>query len=155
MVTTQRRAAAKKNMETQTESMNVHAAVQVSGCGECLALSLLQEGSRDTTCVRCEQVEDLLSLAVELKEEVERLRSMWDSGKGLTGGVELCHPYRKGVGEMLLRQWGIICCLTVRWEGVASEPARDGNKSLFGATSRLPLGLSHLPRCPYIAGMRP
>ena len=60
-------------METQTESMNVHAAVQVSGCGECLALSLLQEGSRDTTCVWwCEQVDDLLSLVVELKEEVER-----------------------------------------------------------------------------------
>ena len=73
MVTTQRRAAAKKNMETQTESMNVHALVQVSGCGECLALSLLQEGSRDTTCVWwCEQVDDLLSLVVELKEEVER-----------------------------------------------------------------------------------
>jgi len=27
-------------MGTQTESMNVHAAVQISGCGECLALSL-------------------------------------------------------------------------------------------------------------------
>ena len=63
--------------------MNVHAAVQVSGCGECLALSLLQEGSRDTTCVRCEQVEDLLSLVVELMGEVERLRSIWDCGKGI------------------------------------------------------------------------
>ena len=69
-------------METQTESMNVHAAVQVSGCGECLVLSLLQEGSQDTTCVQCEQVEDLLSLVVELKEEVEKLRSIWDCGKG-------------------------------------------------------------------------
>ena len=58
--------------------MNVHAAVQVSGCGECLALSLLQEGSRDTTCVQCEQVGALLSLVVELKEEVKRLRSIWD-----------------------------------------------------------------------------
>ena len=72
-------------METQTESMNVHAAVQVSGCGECLVLSLVQEGSRDTTCVRCEQVEDLLSLVVELKGEVGRLRSIWDCGKGIDG----------------------------------------------------------------------
>ena len=66
MVTTLRRAAAKRGVETQTESMNVHAAVEVSGCRECLALSLLQEGSRDTTCVRCEQVDNLLSLVVEL-----------------------------------------------------------------------------------------
>jgi len=57
-----------------TESMNVHAAVQVSGCRECLALSLLQEGSRDNICVQCEKVDDLLNLVVELKEEVERSR---------------------------------------------------------------------------------
>ena len=55
---------------------------------------------------------------------------------------------------MLLRQWGIICCLTVRWEGETSKTARGGNKSLFGVRSGLPLSLSHLPRCPYITGMR-
>ena len=38
-----------------------------------MSLLLLQEGDRDTTCVRCEQVEDLLSMVAELKEEVERL----------------------------------------------------------------------------------
>lgn len=76
MVSTRRRAVAKRNVETQTESMNVHAAVHVSGCGECLALSLLQEGSRDTTFVRCQQADDLPSLLVELKEEVERPRSL-------------------------------------------------------------------------------
>ena len=70
-------------METQTEGMNVHAAVQVSGCGECPALPVLQDSSRDTTCVRCEQVGDLLSLVEELKEEVERLRSIRDCGKGI------------------------------------------------------------------------
>ena len=69
-------------METQTESTYVHAAVQVSGCGECLALSLLQEGIWDTTCVQCEQVGALLSLVVELKEEVEKLRSIWSCEKG-------------------------------------------------------------------------
>ena len=63
--------------------MNVYIAVQVSGCGECLVLSLLQEGSQDTTCVQCEQVEDLLSLVVEVKWEVESLRSIWHCGKGI------------------------------------------------------------------------
>ena len=72
----------------------------------------------------------------------------------MVGGAALGRPYRKGVGEMLFRQWGIICCLAVRWERVTSKTARDGNKSLLGATSGLPLSLSHLPRCPYITGMR-
>ena len=49
-----------------------------SGCRKCLVLSLLQEGSRGTASVRWEQVDDLLSLVVELKEEVKRLRSIWD-----------------------------------------------------------------------------
>jgi len=71
----------------------------------------------------------------------------------LTSKVALCHPYRKGAGEMLLKQWGIICCLTVRWDGVTSKTVRFGKKSLFGATSGLPLSLSHLPRYPYITGM--
>ena len=47
------------------------------------SLSPLQEGSRDTACVRCEQVGDLLSLVLELKEEAERLRSIRDCGKGI------------------------------------------------------------------------
>ncbi|PKU47384.1 hypothetical protein llap_2286 [Limosa lapponica baueri] len=34
------------------------------------------EGSGDNTCVRCEQVNDLLSLVAQLKDEVERLRSI-------------------------------------------------------------------------------
>ena len=63
--------------------MIAHAVVQVSGCRECLVLSLLQEGSWDTTRVQCEQVDDLLSLVMELKEEVESLTSIWVCGKGI------------------------------------------------------------------------
>jgi len=33
---------------------------------------------QDFTCVRCEQVDDLLSMMAALKEEVERLRSFRD-----------------------------------------------------------------------------
>ena len=33
-------------------------------------------------------------------------------GRGLIGGVTVCHPYRKDAGEMLLKQWGIIYCLS-------------------------------------------
>jgi len=61
---------------TQTEAPCKNAGVQVSGCRECLSLALVPEDSRDNGCVRCEQVNDLLSLVAELKEEVERLRSI-------------------------------------------------------------------------------
>ena len=34
------------------------------------------KGGRDSTCKRCEQWDDLLSMVVELKEEVEKLRGI-------------------------------------------------------------------------------
>jgi len=63
---------------TQTEVPHKHTAVQVSGCRECLSLALVPEDSRDNGCVQCDQVNDLLSLVAELKDEVERLRSIWE-----------------------------------------------------------------------------
>ncbi|KFP05974.1 hypothetical protein N300_12226, partial [Calypte anna] len=63
-------------VSTQTEPLKMDAAVQASGCAECLSLELTSE---DSVCVRCEQVNDLLYMVAELKEEVERLRSIRDS----------------------------------------------------------------------------
>ena len=56
---------------TQTETLPKNVAVQVSGCWECLSLVLPGEGGRNSSCVRCQQVGDLLSMVAELKEEVE------------------------------------------------------------------------------------
>ena len=42
----------------------------------CLNLLLLEKGGRDSTCVRYEQVDELLSMVAALKEEVDRLRSI-------------------------------------------------------------------------------
>jgi len=78
MVSTRGKAVARSSVGTQTEVPHKHAAVQVSGCRECLSLALVPEDSSDNCCVRCEQVNDLLSLVAELKEEVERLRSIWE-----------------------------------------------------------------------------
>lgn len=47
----------------------------ISGC-ECQSLVLAVQGSRDNSCIRCDQVNDLLSLVADLKEEVGRLRSV-------------------------------------------------------------------------------
>ena len=71
-----RKAAAKKNVETQTEVPKQDASVQVSGCSECQSPALVVLGEGDSTCVRCGHVNDLLSLVVDLKEEVERLRNI-------------------------------------------------------------------------------
>ena len=76
MVSTQVKSTTRKNVVIQMELPRKHAAVQVPGCRECLSLSILPEGSSDSTCVCCDQLDDLLSLVVELKEEVEILRSI-------------------------------------------------------------------------------
>jgi len=76
MVTTRGKALARRGVGIQTEAPRKNAGVQVSGCRECLSLALVPVNSRDNCCVRCEQVNDLLSLLAELKEEVERLRSI-------------------------------------------------------------------------------
>ncbi|XP_054044411.1 uncharacterized protein LOC128904316 isoform X1 [Rissa tridactyla] len=76
MVATRSKAAVKKTVGTQTEAPHEHMGVQASGCRVCRSLAVATEGSGDNTCVRCEQVNDLLVLVAELKAEVERLRSI-------------------------------------------------------------------------------
>lgn len=60
---------------TQKECPHKNLVGQLSGFSECLSLLLPVKGSRNSTCVKCEQVSDLVSMVVELKEKVERLRS--------------------------------------------------------------------------------
>jgi len=67
MVSTRLKAIARKSVGTQMEVPHKCTAVQVSGCRECLRLALVLEGSRDSSCVWCEQVSDLLILVAELK----------------------------------------------------------------------------------------
>ena len=76
MVSTRHRACPKKTVATQTVDLPRNVMVQDSGCRECLNLLLLREDGKDTTCMRCEQVDELLSLVVELREKVERLRTI-------------------------------------------------------------------------------
>ena len=76
MVDTRQRILSRKSVATQTDCPLRDVAVQVSGCMECLSLLLPSEGGRGTVCVRCEQVDGLVRLVAELKEEVERLRAI-------------------------------------------------------------------------------
>ena len=79
--TRKRRAVAKKSVATQTEIPKQHASVQVAGCNECQSLALEVPGDGGNACVRCDQINDLLSLVACLREEVERLRAIKDCEK--------------------------------------------------------------------------
>ncbi|KAK4810652.1 hypothetical protein QYF61_007389 [Mycteria americana] len=72
---------ARVDVATQMELPQKHAATQVSGCRECQGLSLFMDGSSEDSCVRCDQVDDLLCMVAELQEEVERLRSIREAEK--------------------------------------------------------------------------
>jgi len=74
-------ALTRMDVATQTELPRKHAAIQVSGCRECQSLSLVTDVSGENSGVRCDWVDDLLSLVAELREEVERLRSIRESEK--------------------------------------------------------------------------
>ena len=85
MVSTHAKAVARRSVGTQMEVPHKHTAVQVFGCRECLSLALVLEDSRDNSCVRCNQVNDLLSLVAELKGLIERLRSIRDCESKIEG----------------------------------------------------------------------
>ncbi|KAK4832349.1 hypothetical protein QYF61_021878 [Mycteria americana] len=72
-----------------------HAATQVSGCRECLGISLFTHGSRADSCVRCDQVDDLLCMVAELREEVERLRSIREAEKEIDWWCQALPPLRQ------------------------------------------------------------
>ncbi|KAJ7412505.1 hypothetical protein WISP_96256 [Willisornis vidua] len=70
-----------RSVSTQTLPSKEDTATQTSGCEECLSLPLVPENGMGGTCVRCEQVNDLLCLVAELKEEVQRLKCIRESEK--------------------------------------------------------------------------
>lgn len=62
MVSTRQWVCPTKTAVAQVEALPKNVVVQVSSCRECLILLLPIEGSRDSTCVKCEKVEVLLSV---------------------------------------------------------------------------------------------
>ena len=97
MVSTCGKAVTRRSVGTQTEVPHEHTAVQVSGCRECLSLALVPENSRDNSCVRCDQVNDLLSLVAELKEEVEWLRSIRECEREIDCSLPSLRPRQQQV----------------------------------------------------------
>ena len=54
-------ALARMDVVTQTELPRKHAAIQASGCRACQSFLLITNCSSNNSCVRCDQVDDLLS----------------------------------------------------------------------------------------------
>jgi len=69
-------ALARKEVSTQTELPGKDAAVQISGCSECHQLALETDGRGENSCVSCDQLDYLLVLVAELRDEVDGLRSI-------------------------------------------------------------------------------
>lgn len=78
-LTREQKAMSATDGASQAELRREHAATQVSGCRVCPAPMPGLKGSSEHTCGRCASGEELLSLVVELREEVSRLRIVRES----------------------------------------------------------------------------
>ena len=114
MAAPQWKATARKNVETQTEVPKQDASVQVSGCSECQSLTFAALGEGDSTCVRCDQLNDLLSLVVDLKEEVERLRSIKECEREIDWWCQTLSAQDLGSQLRLHMEHITPCCLANR-----------------------------------------
>ncbi|RMC20193.1 hypothetical protein DUI87_01039 [Hirundo rustica rustica] len=79
MVSTRSKTVVGISVCDQIEPSKKDVSVQTHSCPECLSLSVALGGAVEEACLQCEQVNDLLSLVAELREEVERLRSIRES----------------------------------------------------------------------------
>lgn len=95
------------------DGLSRNVAVQVFGCRECLSLLLPRESSRDSTCVRCEQVNELFSLVVELREEMEKLRTIWECEQKIGGVTHWCAG-GTGARKIPPKKWCSLCPVTVK-----------------------------------------
>ncbi|KAM9168439.1 very low-density lipoprotein receptor-like [Mergus octosetaceus] len=134
VVSSRQKALTKKTLATETNCLSSDMALQVSSCRECLSLLLPMEGGKDTTCMRCEQVEDLISLVAELKEE----RS-WTSGEVPDDWrlADVTRIYKKGRKEdpgnyrAKCEESQFPCsngrCIPLLWECDGDEDCSDGS----------------------------
>lgn len=79
MVFTRSKPGNATSVRSQIEPSKKDVSVQTHSCVECLSLSAGPGDVAEGGCLRCEQVNDLLSLVDELREEVESLRSIRES----------------------------------------------------------------------------
>ena len=150
---------ARVDVATQTELPQKHAATQVSGCRECLGLSLFTHGSHVDSCVRCDQVDDLLCMVAELWEEVERLRSIREAEKEIDWWCHALSPPRQEQEQQqppvrTHDQGDPVSPHTGLKAAAQRRRVNGGESTLVAAGEGLPCP-PRLPRCLCTTGMRP
>ncbi|GAB0208393.1 hypothetical protein GRJ2_003305000 [Grus japonensis] len=135
----------------QTELPQKHAATQLSGCRERQSLALAEDGSSEIGCVRCDQADDLLSLVAELREEVERLRSIREAEKEIDWWSQALPSLRQKQGQLTDQNQGEGDPVSSPCQAEGSSlkgrsewkqvPARRGRRTF----SSLPTSPSHVP----------
>ncbi|KAK4811185.1 hypothetical protein QYF61_019816 [Mycteria americana] len=142
-------ALARVDVATQTELPQKHAATQVLGCRECLGLSLFTDGSRADSCVRCDQVDDLLCMVAELREEVERLRSIREAEKEIDWWCHALPPLRQEQEQqqppVRTHDQGDPLSSPTRLKAVAQRRRVNGGESMLVAAGEGP----PCPPCPH------
>ncbi|PKU36737.1 nipped-b-like protein [Limosa lapponica baueri] len=123
MVSTRRKimlsTSTRMDVGTQTELAWKHVVVQVTGCTECQDLLLATGGSYKTCCVRCKQVNGLLSLVAEMREEVERFEVAQS-----TAQLKCLYTNARSTGNkqeeleatMLLESYDIVAITETWWD---------------------------------------
>ncbi|KAK4830603.1 hypothetical protein QYF61_012029 [Mycteria americana] len=142
---------ARRTIKQQTELPQKHAATQVSGCRECLGLSLFRHGSRADSCVRCDQVDDLLCMVAELREEVERLRSIREAEKEIDWWCHALPPLRQEQEQQqppvrTHDQGDPLSPLPTRLKAAAQRRRVNGGESTLVAAGEGPPCPPHTPR---------
>ncbi|GAB0178621.1 hypothetical protein GRJ2_000327400 [Grus japonensis] len=145
---------ARKHVATQTELPQKHAATQLSGCRECLSLALAGEGTSEIGCLRCDHVDDLLSLVAELREEVERLRSIREAEREIDWWSQTLPSLKQKQGQLTDQSQsegdpvssphpaeGSSLKEGNKWKQVR---ARHGRRQTFSSSPTSP---SHVPLC--------
>ncbi|GAB0208697.1 hypothetical protein GRJ2_003335400 [Grus japonensis] len=143
----------RRHVATQTELPQKHAATQLSGCRECLSLALAGDGSSEIGCLRCDQVDDLLSLVAELREEVERLRSIREAEREIDWWSQALPSLRQKQGQLTDQSQG-------EGDPVSSPRQAEGSSLKEGSEwkqvhawrgrrtfSSSPTSPSHVPLC--------
>ncbi|GAB0209138.1 hypothetical protein GRJ2_003379500 [Grus japonensis] len=144
----------RKHVATQTELPQKHAATQLSGCRECLNLALAGEGSSEVGCLRCDQVDDLLSLVAELREEVERLRSIREAEREIDWWSQALPSLKQKQGQLTdqSQSEGDPVSSPCQAEGSSLKEGSEGKQvhtrcGRRPAFSSSPTSPSHVPLC--------
>ena len=111
----ERKADGKICVATLTEVPSRDASTQVTGCVDCWSLAFAVPDDGGRTCKRCDQLNDLLSLVIDLKEEVERLRTIRTVRGRLTSGASHYQPRDLGTRLRLCMEHVNPCRLANRW----------------------------------------